>query len=314
MFVSAGITELPPGLKGSTVAIGNFDGVHKGHQQVIARTRAIAADLGAPSGIVLFDPHPRAYFSPGKAHFTLTPLSERLRLLADLGLDVAVVLEFDSALAAMPAEAFIEGMLVRDLAVRHIVVGYDFMFGKGRTGSPALLKAWGDRLGFGVTVIEPVADGGEAFSSSRVRRLLRDGDVAGAAAVLGRNWRVIGKVVSGAGRGTGLGFPTANIRLEQGQELRHGIYAARVHVGGMRHDAAAYLGTRPTFDNGHPLLEVFLFDFDGDLYGHEIAVEMVDYLRADQAFATIDALKAQMEIDCRNARECLRSDERKRLG
>ncbi len=314
MYVSAGNDALPDELKGSVLAIGNFDGVHRGHQSVLTRTRSIAADLRAPAGVLLFDPHPRVFFAPERPHFTLTPLPEKLRLLASLELDLAVVLAFDRTLSAMSAESFVASVLVERLEVRHVVVGYDFQFGHGRHGNPDLLRSSGARFGFGVTVIEPVSDPREVYSSSRVRRLLREGDVASAAAVLGHNWRLVGTVAGGAKRGTGLGFPTANVRLAGGQDLKHGIYAARVHLATGKHDAAAYLGTRPTFDDGMPVLEVFLFDFDGNLYGREIAVELVDYLRGDEAFPSVDALKAQMAIDCSRARASLRADERGRVS
>ncbi len=196
-------------------------------------------------------------------------------------------------------------MLIEWLAVRHVVVGYDFNFGKGRSGTPGSLQALGAARGFGVTVVEPAEAKGIKHSSSRVRELLSAGDVAGAAEVLGRFWQIRGEVISGHKIGTGLGFPTANIRLDPGILLMHGIYAARVLVDGHRHDAAAYLGTRPTLDNGQPLLEVFLLDFSGDLYGKTIGVELVRHLREDRAFDGLDALKAQITDDVAAARQVL---------
>ncbi|MEZ5774083.1 MAG: bifunctional riboflavin kinase/FAD synthetase [Hyphomicrobiaceae bacterium] len=299
------LAGVPDHLKGGAIAIGNFDGVHRGHQAVLERTRTIAKEIGGPAGVMLFSPHPRQFFRPADPHFTLTPLPERLRLLEALGLDLAVVLPFDERMAGLDAESFVTGILVEKLAVRHVVIGYDFHFGRGRTGSPDVMRALGARFGFGVTVSDPVGEAGEVFSSSRVRALIAAGDVRGAAEVLGHWWRVVGRVVGGAHRGTGMGFPTANLRMEPGYVLKHGIYAARVVVDGVRHGAAAYLGTRPTFDNGAPVLEVFLFDFDGDLYGREIAVEMIAHLRDDRAFPDVEALMRQMEKDCDAARSIL---------
>ena len=302
MRVLTSYREVPEALRGGAIAIGNFDGVHRGHQAVLALTREWAGKAGGPAGALLFDPHPRELFEPDKPLFRLTPLPYRLRLLGALGLDLALTLTFDRALAGMSAEDFVGEVLVGGLGVRHVIVGYDFSFGRGRAGNPALLATMGERLGFAATALPAVnSAGGTAFSSSRIRQLLREGDVGEAARHLGHWWRVIGPVVSGAGRGAGLGFPTANLALPPGFALKHGIYAARVHSAQGCHKGAAYFGTRPTFDNGRPLLETFLFDFDGDLYGQEIQVEMIARLRDDQAFAGLEALKAQMAEDCRQA-------------
>lgn len=311
MRVQRSWRDVPADLMGAALAIGNFDGVHRGHQAVIGTTMATARRLGAPAGVMLFDPHPREFFRPAEPLFKLTPLPMKLRLLEALGLDLAVVLPFDAALAALPAAGFIETVLAEGLGIRHAVVGYDFNFGAGRTGTPQLMEAEGERLGFGVTVVGAVGEEGPAFSSSRVRSLLREGRVMEAAHVLGHWWQVSGTVTSGAKRGTGLGYPTANFALLPGTELGHGIYAARITFGCMVHEGAAYLGTRPTFDNGAPVLETFLFDFDGDLYGREIAVEFIEKLRGDQAFSSIEALKAQMDDDCARARTILASIRRK---
>ncbi len=201
-----------------------------------------------------------------------------------------------------------EDILVRALAVSHVVVGYHFFFGKNRTGSVETLKLAGEAHGFGVTVVEPVSDRGEPFSSTAVRLKLAEGDVRGAAEALGRPWSVRGKVVGGAKRGTGMGYPTANIALPIGTALGHGIFAVRVTLDGGRLEGAAYLGTRPTFDNGHPVLEVFLFDFDADIYGHEIEVSFVDKVRDDRKFASMEELVRQMDVDCARAREILAAE------
>jgi riboflavin kinase/FMN adenylyltransferase len=306
MRIIHGSENVPAEARGAVLAIGNFDGVHRGHQVLIAAARDGGRRLGRPSGVILFEPHPRAFFEPGKPHFRLTPLPRKLELLAEQGIDLAVVLTFDAGLAELTAEDFIARVLVEGLGAAHIVIGYDFHFGKGRGGGPDTLRRAGEALGFGVTVVPKVAEAGLVFSSGAIRAALARGDVKGAAEALGHWWRVAGKVIGGAHRGEGLGFPTANVALPSGTALRHGIYAVRVHVGSERHDGAAYLGTRPTFDDGEPMLEVFLLDFDGNLYGREIAVAFVDFVRADAAFPSVEALQAQMAEDCARAREILR--------
>jgi len=305
MLVVQGYDSAPPAARGGVLAIGNFDGVHRGHRALLECTRAEAARLSVPAGAVVFEPHPRQFFQPDKPHFRLTPLQLKLSLLSDLDLDLAIVLAFDRNLAGLSADEFIARVLVGGLAVRHVVVGHDFHFGKGRGGNPDVLQRAGAAHGFGVTVIAQVAEAGEAFSSSAIRAQLALGDVKGAAQKLGWWWRVSGPVIGGAKRGTGLGFPTANVALAPGTELGHGIYAVRVRTDSGCHAAAAYLGTRPTFDDGAPVLEVFLLDFEGDLYGRQIEVEFIDFIRPDRRFDSIDALQAQMQSDCAEARKRL---------
>lgn len=308
MLVVHGYRDVPQSARGAVLAIGNFDGVHRGHQALLATATAIARQLGAPAGALIFEPHPREFFHPEEPHFHLTPLPQKLWLFEQAGLDVTIVLTFDGALAALSADDFISSVIVDGLGARHVVIGHDFFFGHNRSGTPETMQAAASRLGFGVTIIAPVAEDGEVFSSSAIRLRLAQGDVKGAAQILGRTWRVEGMVVGGAKRGTGLGFPTANIPLPRGTALGHGIYAVRVVVDGERHDGAAYLGTRPTYDNGMPVLEVFLFDFDADLYGRTIEVEFVDFIRPDRRFDSSEALIAQMERDVARARDILASD------
>ncbi len=307
MNVLYGYDHVPLNARGSVLAIGNFDGVHRGHQALLERVVEKAAELRAVPAVMIFEPHPREFFHPEEPHFRLTPLNEKLRLLERLGLKVAVVLPFNAQLAGMGAAEFIERVLVAGLGVRHVVIGYDFFFGNRRAGTPETMRAAGAELGFGVSVIAPVAEGGEVFSSTAIRLKLAQGDVKGAARALGHWWRISGEVVGGARRGTGLGFPTANVPLSPGTALAHGIYAARVFIGGHCHESAAYLGTRPTFDNGKPVLEVFLLDFDGELYGRTIEVEFVDFIRPDKRFETSDALQRQMREDCDRSRRILAS-------
>ena len=312
MQVVRSYRDVPAPARHGVLTIGNFDGVHLGHQAVISEVKRLAAQVHGPAGVMLFEPHPRAHFQPNVPLFTLTPLPARLELLAGLGLDFAAVLPFDAAMAALPAQAFIADVLAAGFAIRHAVVGYDFNFGKGRTGNGALLTAEGDRLGFGVTVQDAAGDGDAVYSSSRIRGLLRAGDVAQAARLMGRWWRIEGEVIAGAGRGTGMGFPTANMQLPQGVELAHGIYATWVWIDGQRHPAASYLGKRPTFDNNAPVFETFLLAYGGDLYGRRLAVDLVAFLRPDMAFPDAAALAVQMDADCAKALRILQDADVRR--
>ncbi|SFV35591.1 bifunctional riboflavin kinase/FAD synthetase [Hyphomicrobium facile] len=297
MHVIHGHKHVSPEFRGSAIAIGNFDGVHRGHRALIAEAKAQARKVKAPSSVMVFEPHPREFFQPNEAHFRLTPLKRKLVLLEALGVDIAVVEPFNAELAALTAEHFIERVLVAGLGVVHVVIGYDFYFGHNRGGNPELMVRAGEELGFGVTVMPPIAEAGEPFSSSAVRLYLAQGDVKGAAHVLGSPWRVAGRVVGGAKRGTDMGYPTANLPMPKGTTLGHGIYAVRAYFDGIPHDAAAYLGTRPTFDDGMPVLEVYLFDFSGDLYGREMEVEFIDFIRGDRKFRSVEELVAQMDED-----------------
>ncbi|MFT3732056.1 MAG: bifunctional riboflavin kinase/FAD synthetase [Hyphomicrobium sp.] len=305
MHVIHGHKHVLPEFRGSAVAIGNFDGVHRGHRALIAEAKSRAAAKNVLSSVMTFEPYPREYFQPKDAHFRLTPLKRKIEIFERLGLDLVFVEPFGQELAALPAEDFIERVIVAGLGASHVVIGYDFYFGHKRGGNPEMMLRAGEELGFGVTVMPPVAEAGEPFSSSAVRLYLAQGDVKGAAHVLGNSWRVAGKVVGGAKRGTGMGYPTANLPMPKGTTLGHGIYAVRAHFDGVAHDAAAYLGTRPTFDDGMPVLEVFLFDFDGDLYGRDMEVEFIDFIRADRKFHSVEELIAQMDRDIAAVRAVL---------
>jgi len=305
MQIVEGYGNVPPAARGAVLAIGNFDGVHRGHQALIAAAVKEARARGAPAGALIFEPHPRELFHPEEPHFHLTPMPQKLAVFEQLGLDLAVVLPFNRELASLSADDFIARVLVNGLRARHVVIGHDFFFGKGRSGTPETMREAAQRSGFGLTVVAPVAEEGEVFSSSAIRLRLAQGDVKVAAAMLGRWWRVGGWVVGGAKRGVGLGFPTANVPLPRGTALGHGIYAVRACVEGKRYDGAAYLGTRPTYDNGMPVLEVFLFSFEGDLYGRDIEVEFIDFVRGDRKFASSEELVAQMQADCARAAEIL---------
>ncbi|WP_132030143.1 bifunctional riboflavin kinase/FAD synthetase [Aquabacter spiritensis] len=308
--IVAGLAPLPPALLRPVLAIGNFDGVHRGHLAVIEAARRMARDLGRPAAALTFEPHPRSFFQPDRTLFRLTPGPRKLVHLARAGLDGAIVLPFDAALAAITAEDFLSDILIDHLGVTGIVVGFDFHFGRGRAGSPAFLAAEGARLGFPVAVVEPMRDEGDPISSTAIRNALAAGQVGHAAHMLGRAWSVDGTVVHGEKRGRLLGYPTANIVLPPGTELAFGIYAVRVHFDGAAHDGVASYGRRPTFDNGAALLEVHLFDFSGDLYGRTLEVAFHAYLRPELKFDSVDALIVQMDADSAAAREILAQPER----
>ncbi len=295
-------SEIP---RGAVIALGNFDGVHRGHRAVIAAAMRMAKARGALALAMTFEPHPRDFFARGTAQFRLTDEVDKLRLLAGTGLDGAVVMTFDRARASTPAQDFIHHDLVQRLGISGIAVGYDFHFGKGRSGSPTLLKAEAPKLGIDVHVEPPFDVGGRAVSSTAIREALSLGEIDTASAMLGYPWFVTGEVVHGEKRGRDLGFPTANMRLDPNCALRHGIYAVRVGRGQERLDGVASFGRRPTFDNGAPLLETFVFDFKGDLYDAVLDVAFIAYIRDELKFDGVDALIHQMDDDAAKARAAL---------
>ena len=300
---------LPPMLRNPVVAIGNFDGVHRGHQAVIARAKALALKLGRPCTVLTFEPHPANYFAGEPVIFRLTTEDAKALALARLGLDGMIVLSFDDAMAACEATTFVEDILLRRLGVAAAVIGYDFHFGRKRLGTPAFLAGEGERLGFAVEVVEKIEADAEgdlgAVSSTAIRRALEAGDVALAAKLLGHSYFVAGAVIHGQKLGRTLGYPTANIALDPSNRLRHGIYAVRVRGDGLDRGGVASFGRRPTFDNGAPLLEVVLFDFAGDLYGRVLEVDFIDWIRGEEKFDSVDALVARMRIDEAEARAVL---------
>lgn len=306
------IDGIPDTLKGGVIAIGNFDGVHLGHRIVLDEARAVAAGWDAPLGVLSFEPHPRSLFRPGDPPFRLTPFRARAHLLQDLGIDLHVVLTFDKAFSERSAEDFVRDVLVDGLSARHVVIGYDFHFGHNRRGNADLLRAMGAELGFGVSVVTQAGDeGGDIYSSSRVRELLKQGDMRAAAAMLGRSWTIEGRVETGDKRGRDLGYPTANVTLGEHLRPAYGVYAVRCAVEQPAGEpqvwraGVANLGIRPMWRTAEPMLEVHLFDFDGDLYGQHIAVELVERLRGESKFDTVEALIAQMDDDSLDARRAL---------
>jgi riboflavin kinase/FMN adenylyltransferase len=301
------VHDFAPGeaLSGATVAIGNFDGVHRGHKAVIAAALGRARSLGKPSAALTFEPHPRAFFNPDEPLFRLTPEAAKLRLLAAAGLDGAIVLTFNAELAKLSAQDFVQRVLVDRFAITGAAIGFNFHFGANRTGSPEFLQAQGRQHGFAVDIVPPLLDGGRPVSSGPIRAALAGGRPDEAAEFLGYPWFVSGTVIHGEKRGRELGFPTANLQLDPACALRHGIYAVRVAVAGRRYDGVASFGRRPMFDAGPVLLEIFLFDFSGDLYGADIDVAFIAWLREEAVFASAKELVRQMQEDSRLARAAL---------
>lgn len=294
--------HLPGAARGAAVAIGNFDGVHRGHQSLIAHTKILAPKLG----VLVFEPHPQEFFKPGAERFRLTPFRAKARLLERFGADVLYALHFDAGLAALTADEFIAKVLVTGLGAKHIVVGEDFQFGKGRTGNVELLKRRGAEAGFGVSTFDLVGAGPQAkISSTRIREALREGKPEVAARLLGHAWTVEGRVEQGDKRGRTIGFPTANVSLEGYLEPALGVYAVRVELAGKSYNGVANFGRRPTFDKKDVLLEVHIFDYVGDAYGQQIVVSFNSYLRPEMKFAGLDALKAQIAKDSERALKLL---------
>lgn len=306
------VRHLRPGgrpFRAPVVALGNFDGVHAGHRTIFARTKSRAAGTGSDAIAFTFWPHPVAVLFPARAPAMITSLAGRLALLRDVGLDGVVVQRFTRAFASMEPEEFVDRCLVRDLGVSAVVVGYNVTFGRERRGTPGLLAELGRGAGFAVEVVEPVRAAGEEASSSEVRRRIAAGDVAGAARLLGREHRLLGRVRHGDHRGAGIGFPTANVFPRGGMLPPDGVYAVRVGIGDGRVDrpAVANLGTNPTFGPGQRRLETHLLDFSGDLYGQRLRVDLVERLRGERRFASVDELVAQIRSDADAARRLLGS-------
>lgn len=301
---------IAPEDRGAAVAIGNFDGVHLGHQAVIDIARDVAAKANVPLGVLTFEPHPRQFFAPDAPPFRLMNAGARAHRLARLDVRKLYELPFNAALAALSAQEFATEILHRRLGLAHVVIGADFCFGKGRSGTAADLQRFGGDLGFGVTVAPLISTGAVAVSSTAIRQALSEGRPQDAATMLGHPHVIEGTVIRGDQRGRDLGFPTANMSIDGLHPPRFGVYAVRVDVLDGPHQGsylgASSIGVRPMFGENIPNFETYLFDFKGDLYGATLSVSLVDYLRDEHKFDSLDALTTQMTADCTQARDILR--------
>ncbi len=295
----------PAAWKGGAVALGNFDGVHRGHQALLAKTAEHARALNSPLVALTFEPHPRRFFVPDTGPFRLTLPPAKLRLLEAYGVQAVLAQRFDPAFAAVTADAFVDDVLLAGLGARHVVCGYDFTFGARRGGNVEKLRKLGEKRGFGVTILDPVMREGEIYSSTRIREALRAGMVREAAELLGHAWEIEGVVEQGDQRGRTIGFPTANVALGEHLRPRFGVYAVRALIDNTWRNAVANLGKRPTVGKLQENFEVHLFDFAGDLYGKTLRVQLVDFIRPEMKFAGLDQLKAQIAADGQTARTLL---------
>ena len=303
-------SDVPHPLKGGVVALGNFDGLHLGHQAVLANALDVAKTGGSPVAVMTFEPHPREFFNPDQEAFRLCPFRMKAQLIAALGVDYLYVQAFDRKFSHRSAENFVEEILVKGLEISHIVVGYDYVFGHRRGGSVELLKKLSTQYGFGVIAVEEKKlEGGARFSSTNIRNNLKEGQCTEAATLLGRYWEIEGRVEQGDKRGRLLGFPTANLPYKNYLHPKKGVYAVRAGVDRgvdtIWQDGVANFGNRPTFDKTDILLEAHVLDGDVDLYGKHLRVALVDYIRAERKFDSLDALKVQIAKDCDAARKCL---------
>ena len=298
------LDSVPASLRGAYVAIGNFDGVHRGHQVVLETLLERARAAGVPALMLTFEPHPRDVFAPAPFMFRLTDGAAKARLAEALGLDAVAVLNFDRAFSQIEAEDFVGRFLVEALGVTGVIVGADFHFGRQRRGTPNFLKASGEALRFAVETLDLKDEGDEPISSSRIRAALSEGAVTAANRLLGYHWFFTGCVVKGDQRGRELGYPTANTMTPTGFQLAQGVYAVRARLGDRLFDGVAAYG-KPMFDNQRPPFETHLFDFDEDIYGRTIEVALVAHIRGQEVFSGLDALIAAMDRDSRKAREAL---------
>jgi riboflavin kinase/FMN adenylyltransferase len=293
--------------KDTVLTIGVFDGVHLGHKHLIAEARAAAVAVGALSGVVTFRSHPVELFDPDAGLPYLTSLEEKLRLIKAEGVDLVVALTFDRGLASLTAEQFAT-LLKTHLRMRGLVIGPDFALGRGRAGNVEALRRLGNTMGFSVTVVPPLEIGGEVVSSTAIRRALAAGDMARVVRLAGRPYMVKGKVIAGTGLGRKIGYPTANLKIEKGWAIpRDGVYATLTHINGNVLNSMTSIGMRPTFDGKNRTVETYVVDYEGDLYGKEVAIDIVDYLREEKKFANADELKTQISLDIKQGEAILGS-------
>jgi len=307
-------SELPEDYRNGAIAIGNFDGVHRGHCEVINRAGEFAHERGIPWGVLTFEPHPRMVFNKGEPPFRLTPFHIKARQLESMGVEFLVVVHFDGEFAKITADDFVEQVLVHSFEASYVVSGFNFVFGYKRAGTTDFLRAQGQRYGFGTSGIKPVLDEtGEIISSTRIRQYLADGKPRDAARLLGRPFEIEGRVTQGDQRGRTIGFPTANIDLDTNTRPANGVYAIQAGIDRgpdtVWHDGVANLGYRPTFDGDKCVLEAHLFDFNEDIYGAHLRVALVEFIRPEEKFDGIEALAAQIKRDSAKSKEILAAEK-----
>jgi riboflavin kinase/FMN adenylyltransferase len=306
MVIFRSISEIREKLRHPAVTIGNFDGVHLGHREIFRRVRELARAADGVSVVVTFVPHPLKVVAPGIGVKLITSPKEKESLIEASGIDFLLEIPFDAAFASISASDFVEQVLVGAIGVEQLVIGYDYAFGRGREGDVTLLRRLGKRFGYAVELLPPITNGATVYSSTKVRSLVSEGDVKGVVAILGRHYSLTGTVVHGKHRGLGLGFPTANLDTEEELFPAAGVYAVKARVGAALYDGACNIGTNPTFENDRLSLEVFLFDFAGDLYGQEISLFFIDRLRGELRFPGPEALKAAIAADVARCRTILK--------
>ena len=306
MVIFRSVSEIKAKLPHPVVTIGNFDGVHLGHREIFKRVKELARENGGVSVVVTFVPHPLKVVSAHKEVRLITTSREKEALIEGSGIDYLLEIPFDKAFASMPAESFVRRVLVEAIGVERLVIGYDYAFGRGREGDVGLLRQCGERYGFSVEELQPISDGSTVYSSTAVRRMVSAGDVAEAALLLGRHFSITGNVVHGHERGRGLGFPTANVETEKDLIPSVGVYAVKVCLGDRLLDGACNVGPNPTFGNHRLSIEVFLLDFEGDLYGRELTLFFIERLRGEKRFTGLDELKTAIAADVARCREILK--------
>lgn len=305
MKVFRSIEEINEKLPRAVVTIGNFDGVHLGHREIFRRLKRAAAELGGVSVVITFEPHPLKVLPVGKRLRLINTYAEKETLIEASGVDYLVTIPFTPEFAAISADEFVRDMLVERIGVVKVIIGYDYAFGRNREGNAEFLRRLGQELGFEVQVLEPIGDGMTVYSSSNVRRLIESGNVKDVVSLLGRHFSLGGAVVHGFHRGKGLGFPTANLKTDKELIPRFGVYAVKVKIGDTVYDGACNIGDNPTFQDGGTSIEVFIFDYDGDLYGREVRLYFVERIRDEEKFADVETLQKAIARDVARCREIL---------
>lgn len=305
MRIFRSLDDVPHPPDATAVTIGNFDGVHLGHREMFRRVVSRARDMGGFSLVVTFSPHPLKVLVPDHPLRLINTYEEKETLIGASGVDALLVIPFHRELAAMAPDRFVREVLVRTLGMRHLVVGYDYGFGQGRSGNTALLRTLGEECGYTLELLEPIGNGSIVYSSTAVRRMVEEGNVAGTVAILGRHFSLEGTVTHGHHRGRGLGFPTANLVTDKELIPRDGVYAVKVKLGDVIHDGACNIGSNPTFSDGGRSIEVFIFDFDGELYGTTLRLYFMERIRDEQAFADVQQLATAIARDVERCRQIL---------